>query len=211
MKSSVVIRIALVLATMNGAVMAQGSNQFIRDISVIDSVAAPPRIAESQRHFVILEIAGFPLRSHESGWWEPDLAFRAGYRQNFKGSFDLCAFIEYTEFNFDAHGGLSSYDFSHGSRHDYAIYAASVALGFIEIAFGGYYTVQDEIIHTSGYLSQQTVDPVVKKFRLYYHFGVTGAIHIVGPVDISLGLFFRPPDERDNTFPGIRAGIRVDF
>jgi hypothetical protein len=211
MKSSVVIKIALVLAAMNGVVMAQGPNQFVREISVTDSVAAPPRIAESHRHFVIVEIAGFPFRAHESGWWQPDLALRAGYRQNFRGPFDVCAFIEYTEFNFDAHGGLSSYVFSHGSRRDYAIYAASVALGFIEIAFGGCYTIQDEIIHTSGYLSSQTVDPVVKKLRLYYHFGVTSTIHIVGPVDIPLGLFFRPPDELDKTFPGIRAGIRVDF
>jgi hypothetical protein len=181
--------------------------------SVDDSVThnlSTSTISEAERNFLMLDVTGF-LRDFDSGTWQPTLSIRVGYGHKLAYPFEFQIFGEYYEFNFENHDGITYHDYSKGRRRDYAVYPAIVAFGFMEFALGGYYTFQDEVIHRSMFSPQPTIDPIVKKLGLYFHIGVVWNIHIVGPINCSLGLCWRNPKGEREEYIGARSGLRVSM
>ncbi len=222
MKIIIILPFVLNSLLSNSSLIAQDLNQpnlpvaneSVQLGSVDDSVTHNPstsKISEAEREFLTVDVAGFPFRDHDSGTWQPTLSIRVGYGHSLAYPFEFQIFGEYYKFNFDNHDGISYHDYSQGRRRDYAVYSAIVAFGFMEFALGGYYTVQDEVIHRSMFFPQLTIDPVVKKLGLYFHIGVAWTIHIAGPVSCSLGLCWRNPEGNGSTSLGARSGLRVDI
>ena len=200
MKTSIIFSIVLELLLAHSTLFAQ-----FQPNSSEDSVSG------TRRQFLTVDIAGFLLNHTESGSWQPNQSLRVGYGHDLVYPFELRVFAEYYKFDFDNHDGLAYQDYSHGQRLDYAIYPAIVAFGIAEFALGGYYTIQDEVIHRSVFSSQPTIDPVVKKLGVYIHFGVGGTVHIIGPLSCSLGIFWRNVLIGGNTYFGERAGLAVEI
>jgi hypothetical protein len=198
MKTIIIFSIVLELLLAHSSLFAQ----FQPDSSE-DSVSG------ARQEFLTVDIAGFPLNHTHSGSWKPNQSFRVGYGYDIVYPFELRVFAEYYKFDFDDHDGLAYQDYSRGQRLDYAIYPAIVAFGIAEFALGGYYTIQDEVIHRSVFSPQPTIDPVVKKLGVYVHLGVGGTIHIIGPLSCSLGIFWRNVPLGGSTYFGGRAGLRV--
>ncbi|MGE5313534.1 MAG: hypothetical protein ACM3Q4_02460, partial [Acidobacteriota bacterium] len=123
---------------------------------------------------------------------------------------------DYSWFDFDNSDAWSTYDYSRGKRRDIALYPAIVLFKCAEIALGCVYTTQDEVFHRVGFPDatnppqKTTIDPAVKKFDVYFHFGVGGTIHIAGPLGISLGLLFRT-DAPNGVYTGCRAGLKYEI
>lgn len=108
-----------------------------------------------------------------------------------------------------AHDGITFHDYSSGHRIDYALYPALVAFGMMEVALGGYYSIRDQVIHRSGYGGAAQIDPGKKTLGVYAHAGIGRTIHIIGPVDCSLGIFLRIEPAEGRTYFGARAGVAI--
>jgi hypothetical protein len=174
------------------------------------STSAEDSIAMAKEQYLTIDIAGYPVDRVYSASWQPNHSIRVGYGRDIQYPFELRIYGDYSRFDFDAHMGMTYQDYSPGKRTDYAIYPAIVAFGIFELAVGVYYSIQDEIIHTSLFSSQVTIDPAVKKLGIFFHLGAGGTIHIAGPVGISLGLSFRN-DLPDGINIGCRAGIKYQL
>jgi len=173
--------------------------------------SAEDSVAGAKRELLMIDLAEFPFNHTRSGSWQPTQSLRIGYGFSLVYPFELRVFAEYYKFDFDYYYGNFYNDYSGGQRRDYVLYPAIVAFEILEFAIGGYYTIQDEVIHTSPFSSQPTIDPVVKKLRVYTHIGVGGNIHIVGPLRCSLGIFWRNVLIGGSTYFGGRVGFGVDI
>jgi hypothetical protein len=207
------MRTILVLSIFIGALFPNSSLLGNVQSNMMDDSLAnnPPTISENMRKFLMIDIAGYPLNRTHSGSWQPTQSFRLGYGRNLVYPLELRMYAEYYEFSFDIHDGLAYQDYSYGRRRDFAIYPAIVAFEIVEFAFGGYYTIQDEVIHRSIFSSLASIDPVVKGFKLYLHVGVGGTIHLIGPLSCSLGLVSRNIMQEGNRYFGVRAGLKFEI
>jgi hypothetical protein len=199
MRTNLLVVIICAAVLMHASLFAQPPTNSVED-----------PVASEKRQFVLADIAGFPMNHTYSMSWQPYQSIRVGYAREIDEHLELRVCAEYAQFDFDPNDRMSTYTYSPGRRRDFAIYPEIVAFGFVDIALGGYYTIQDEIIHWSIFSPQLTTDPVVKKFGVYIHYGASGSIHIAGPVNISLGLFLRN-DLKDGLYFGGRAGIKFEI
>jgi len=172
-------------------------------------------VSVTKRQFVLVDITGFPLGHTYSVSWKPYQSVRIGYGRELVDLLELRMYAEYTRFDFDTNDPMSTRIYSPGHRRDFAIYPAIVAFRIVEIGVGAYYKIQDEVLrkqlmYVPDVPSISPFDPAVKKFGIYIHYGLTGAIHISGPLNISLGLFLRH-DLKDGLYFGGRAGIKFEI
>ena len=198
MKTSIILSIVLDLLLAHSTLFAR-----------FQANSSEDSVSEARQEFLTVDIAGFPLNHTNSGSWKPNQSYRVGYGSDIVYPFELRVFGEYYKFDFDDHDGLAYQDYSPGQRLNYAIYPAIVAFGIAEFALGGYYTIQDEVIHRSVFSSQPTIDPVAKKLGVYMHMGVGGTVPITGPLSCSLGIFWRNVPLGGSTYFGGRAGLKV--
>ena len=168
-------------------------------------------VAGSKRQLLTVDISGFPFNHTHSGSWQPTQTLRIGYGYGLIYPFKLKVYVEYCKFDFDIHDGLSNQDYSKGQRLDYIFYPAIVVFDILEFAIGGYYTIQDEVIHHSMFSPQLTIDPIVKESGVYTHLGLGGTIHILGPLNCSLGIFWRNVLIEGSIYFGGRAGLGFDL
>jgi hypothetical protein len=164
-------------------------------------------VETAKRQYVLAEIAGFPFNFVHSGSWQPYQSFRGGYGRELGYLLELGIYAEYTQYDFDNHDGLSRQDYSQGQRRDYAVYPSIIAFRILEVGFGGYYTTQDEITHQTLFSSQLEIQPGVKKFVWFMHYGARGTIHLYGPVNCTLGIFWRDGSKHF----GCRAGVKIEM
>jgi hypothetical protein len=136
--------------------------------ALLKSESAKDSVSGPKPEFVMVDIAGFPFNFTHSGSWRPYQSLRIGYGRDIGNLVELRVFAEYSKYDFDTHDGLSNQDFSRGRRRDFAIYPA-IALGIMEIELGGYYTIQDEVIHRSVFSPELRIDPAIKKFGFFIH------------------------------------------
>lgn len=171
-------------------------------------------VSSSKRQFVLVDITGFPMNHTYSVSWQPYRSVRVGYGREIEDLLELRVYAEYSQFDFDTNDPMSTLIYSPGRRRDFAVYPEIIAFRFVEIAIGGYYKIQDEVVsqvlHTDPPPPLTTFEPAVKKLGVYIHYGVNGSIHIAGPVNISLGLFLRH-DMTDGLYFGYRAGIKYEI
>jgi hypothetical protein len=200
MKKIILISIVLETLLFYSSLFAQPKSNMAED-----------SVAGLKRELLTFDIAGFPFNHTHSGSWQPTQSLRIGYGYGLIYPLKIKVFAEYCKFDFDVHDGLSNQDYSKGQRLDYILYPAIVVFDILEFAIGGYYTIQDEVIHHSIFSSQLTIDPVVKEFNVYTHFGVGGTVHIIGPLNCSLGLFWRNVWIDGSIYFGGRAGLVFDF
>jgi hypothetical protein len=171
------------------------------------STAAEDSVSSAMRQYVLAEIAGFPFNFTHSGSWQPYQSFRGGYGRDLGYLLELGIYAEYTQYDFDNHDGLSQQDYSQGQRRDYAVYPSIIAFHILEVGAGGYYTTQGEITHRSIFSPQLAIQPGVKKFVWFMHYGARGTIHLYGPVNCTLGIFWRDGSEHF----GCRAGLKYEI
>jgi hypothetical protein len=157
----------------------------------LNSAVINDSISDASTQYLAVDIAGFPFDHTESASWQPITSYRIGYGHNLAYPLGIRVFAEYFEFDFDHHDGTSYHDYSNGKRYDYAVYPAIVLFDIAEFALGAYYTTQGEIIHRSVFAPQLTIDPAVKRIKIFAHLGIGWSFHIAGPVSCSLGMVLR--------------------
>ncbi len=204
MKTSVLVSIILSTLLGHQSVLAQSQPNPTED-----------SVPRAKRPFILVDIAGFPLGHTYSVSWKPFQSVRIGYGRELEDLLELRVFAEYTQFDFDTNDPMSVKIYSQGHRRDFAIYPAIVAFRVVEIGLGGYYKIQDEVfrkqlLYIPDVPAITTFEPAVKKFGFYIHYGLSGSIHISGPVNISLGMFLRH-DLNDGLYFGGRAGIKFEM
>ncbi len=200
---NIVSLLLVVIALQSNAICAQQQ-----------STSAEDSVSVSKRQYLLVDITGYPMTHNFSRSWDPYRSVRIGYGREIEDLLELRVYAEYIQSDFDTNDPMSDKIYSPGIRRDIAIYAAIVAFRFVEIALGGYYKTQDEVVrqvlHSDPPPPVTTVDPAVNKFGVYMHFGLSGSFHIYGPVNIGLGIFIRHELNEGVDF-GCRAGLKFEI
>jgi hypothetical protein len=179
------------------------------------STSTGDSLSGAKRQFLLADITGFPFNHTLSGNWRPYQSMKVGYGRKIVDHVEIRVYVDYARFNYDyTEGWAGTFNFSRGNtRRDISLYPAVVFFKFAEIAVGCSYTTQDEVIHIvngNTNLPITTIDPAVKEFGVYFHFGVGGTIHIAGPIGIPLGILIKT-DGPNGISVGCRAGIEYEI
>ncbi len=180
----VLLKIAILLCTISGQVMAQEERQE-------------------------MELGGswFPIQTSGAAGWEPAYSLYASYLTPLNSRLTIAWSAEYFNHRFESNDALSNLLYADGTRTDIAFYPALRVGNIFVFAGGAYYSKRGATYNRNFGGSTDLVQEAASAVRFYYHFGLEHSFSLSKTWKTRIGILFREQDY-GGVFP---FALRIGF